>query len=292
MAIVVVGLDQHDEGESVVTGRVEVGVLGSAFNSGVLRAPLTALAHVASRFVRGGDRSSLELRPSDVDLIRAVTDANPRTVVVLVGGSAILTEGWREGVPALLLAWYGGMESGRALARALTGAVEPTGRLPFVIPTDAGHLPPFDSTARHVVYDDRWGQRRLDAEGHAPAFPFGFGLGYTTFEHELVDHEFDESGGTATVRVRNTGHRDGTTVVQLYAADLAAARPVAQLLGSEKVQVPAGEETVVRVALDAGPTLQRDPATRRWSPRSGEWSIVAAPHSPISWDDARPLRPI
>lgn len=289
-AIVVVGLDQHDEGESVVTGGVEVGIIGRAFRSGPLRAPIVALAHLASRFVRGGDRSSLDLRPADVELIRAVAAANPRTVVVLVGGSAILTESWREQVPAVMIAWYGGMEGGRAVADVLTGAAEPGGRLPFVLPTDLAHLPPFDSTAKSVVYDDRWGQRMLDADGRAPAFPFGFGLGYTTFEHRLVDHSFDETGGTAEVLVTNTGDREGSTVVQVYAGDVSLHRPVAQLVGFQKVTLAARAETTVTVTLDATPTLQRDPATRQWSPRPGEWAILAAQHSPHSWEGARPLR--
>ena len=289
-AIVVVGLDQHDEGESVVTGSVEVGVLGRAFSAGPLRASLIGLAHLASHFVRGGDRSSLDLRPSDVRLICAVVAANPRTIVILIGGSAILTETWRDRVPALLLAWYGGMEGGRALASVLTGEVEPGGRLPFVVPTDVSHLPPFDAAAKSVVYDDRWGQRLLDAEGHAPAFPFGFGLSYTTIEHRLLDHTFDDTGGNANVLVTNTGDREGSTVVQVYAADVSIRRPVAQLLGFRKVTLQPGAETTVRVTLDAGPTLQRDPATRRWSPRAGDWALLAAQHSPGSWADAGPLR--
>jgi beta-glucosidase len=288
-AIVVVGLDQHDEGESVVTGGVEVGVFGRAFRSGPLRAPLIGLMHLASRFVRGGDRSSLDLRPADAELIRAVVAVNPRTVVVLIGGSAIMTEGWRQSVPAILYAWYGGMEGGRALARVLTGAAEPGGRLPFVVPTDVAHLPDFDSTAKSVVYDASWGQRRLDAKGNAAAFPFGFGLGYTTFTHELLDHRFDESGGSAEVLVRNTGDRAGSTVVQIYAADLSLERPVAQLLGFEKVRLEPGEQTAVSVALDATPTLQRDPATHLWSSRPGDWAIVASQHSPGSWEGARRL---
>ncbi len=289
-AIVVVGLDQHDEGESVVTGGVEVGVLGRAFDSGLLRKLLVGLAHLASRFVRGGDRSTLDLRPSDVQLIRAVAAANPRTVVVLIGGSAILTETWRGDVPALLIAWYGGMEAGHALAGVLTGAAEPGGRLPFVMPTDLAHLPPWDSAAKSVVYDDRWGQRLLDAEGHRAAFPFGFGLSYTSIEHALIDHRFDDTGGSAEVLVTNTGDREGSTVVQVYAADTSLDRPVAQLLGFQKVTVPPHAEAVVTVALDAGPTRQRDPQTRRWSPRPGDWAVLAAQHSPSSWGGARPLR--
>ena len=289
-AIVVVGLDQHDEGESVVTGGVEVGVFGRALRSGPLRGLTVRLAHLASRFVRGGDRNSLELRQTDIDVITAVAAANPRTVVVLIGGSAILTERWQQRVPALVLAWYGGMEGGRALARVLTGEAEPGGRLPFVVPTDAAHLPAFDSTAKSVVYDDRWGQRMLDADGHSAAFPFGFGLGYTTFTHELLEHRFGDRGGTAEVRVTNTGERAGSTVVQVYAADVSRGRPVAQLLGYRKVRLPAHTETVASVALDAGPTLQRDPDTKAWSARPGEWAIVVAEHSPTDWRGARPLR--
>lgn len=289
-AVVVVGLDEHDEGESVVTGGVEVSVLGGAFRSGPLRAPLVGLIHLASRFVRGGDRNSLELRTTDVDLIRAVAAANPRTIVVLIGGSAILTESWGEHVPALVMAWYGGMEGGHALARVLTGAAEPAGRLPFVVPTHASHLPDFDSSAKTVVYDDRWGQRKLDADGHVAAFPFGFGLSYTTFTCELLSHRLTSVGGSAEVRVTNTGDREGSTVVQVYAANLALARPVAQLLGFRKVTLPPRDSTVIEVSLDAGPTLSRDPVTRSWSPRAGEWALLAAQHSPSSWRNARPLR--
>jgi beta-glucosidase len=290
-AIVVVGLDQHDEGESVVTGSVDVGAISRAFRSGPLRAALTGVAHLAARFVRGGDRGSLDLRPADEQLIRAVAAANPRTVVVLIGGSAILTEAWRRRVPAIVVAWYGGMEAGRALADVLTGREEPGGRLPFVLPTDAAHLPPFDRTAKEVVYDARWGQRRLDEEGHRAAFPFGFGLGYTTFELRLIGHRFDDDGGgVAEVEVVNTGSRAGSTVVQLYAADVAASRPVAQLLGFARATAAPQRPVVVRVPLDAGPVLQRDPLTRRWSARPGDWALQVAPHSPSSWTDAVPLR--
>ncbi|WP_437386706.1 beta-glucosidase [Plantibacter flavus] len=289
-AIVVVGLNERDEGESVLTGGVDMGVLGAAFDSGFARRLVTGVARLASRLVRGGDRASLTLRPSDERLIQAVAAANPRTVVVLIGGSAILMERWRDRVPAIVLAWYGGMEGGHALADVLTGAAEPGGRLPFVIPTDAAHLPPFDSAAKSVFYDARWGQRLLDEDGHTPAFPFGFGLGYTTFEHHLLAHRFDDDGGTADVSVTNTGERPGSTVVQIYAADAALHRPIAQLLGFRKVTLAPGEEVTVRIDLDAGPTLQRDPHTRQWSARAGDWVVIAAQHSPSEWSTAQPLR--
>jgi beta-glucosidase len=159
-----------------------------------------------------------------------------------------------------------------------------------VVPTDVAHLPPFDSAAKSVVYDDRWGQRLLDLDGHPAAFPFGFGLGYTTIEHRLIGHDFDDAGGSAEVLVTNTGDRAGSTVIQVYAADASLERPVAQLIGFQKVTLPSHAELTVRVDLDAGPTLQRDPETHHWSPRPGEWVLLAAQHSPSSWESARPLR--
>jgi beta-glucosidase len=92
------------------------------------------------------------------------------------------------------------------------------------------------------------------------------------------------------VLVTNTGDRVGSTVVQVYAADVSIRRPVSQLLGFRKLTLQPGAETTVRVTLDAGPTLQRDPATRCWSPRAGDWALLAAQHSPVSWADAVPLR--
>ena len=271
-------------------------MLGRVFERGALRRVLVAVAGLVGRvFVRGGDRTSLTLRPADERLIRAVAAANARTVVVLIGGSAILTESWRHRVPALVQAWYPGMEGGRALADVLIGRVEPGGRLPFAVPTDAAHLPPFDRHATRVVYDAWWGQRRLDRDGHAPAFPLGFGLGYTTFDVTLVEHTIGPDAGTAVVRVRNAGARAGSTVAQVYAAqtvadDDAAAGPVPQLLGFRRVRLAAGAEETVGVDLDPGPLRQRDPATRTWSWRGGEWSLMAAQCSPSSMSGEAPLR--
>ncbi len=94
-------------------------------------------------------------------LIRAVAAANPRTVVVLMGGGAILCEAWRQQVPAILMLWYPGQEGGAALADVLLGRVSPSGRMPFAVPTEPDHLPPFDPRARQVTYDLWHGYRRL-----------------------------------------------------------------------------------------------------------------------------------
>ncbi|MCK9878928.1 glycoside hydrolase family 3 C-terminal domain-containing protein [Frankia sp. Ag45/Mut15] len=288
-AILVVGMDHRDEGERIQNDDADLSVLGFPFTLRPVRRVIGWLVRTRSQFGRGGDRATLTLHASDERLITAVAAANPRTAVVLIGGSALIVEAWRERVPAILHAWYPGMEGGRALADVLTGAAEPGGRLPVAIPTDPAHLPFFDAEARTITYDAWWGQRKLDRDGHPAAFPFGFGLGYTTFEHALVDQRVGETDGTATVRVRNTGARVGSTVAQVYAVDTALERPVPRLVGFRRVDLDAGGEVTLDVALDLTPIRQRDPRTRLWSRRPGSWGILVAAHSPSVFDDVAPL---
>ena len=133
-----------------------------------------------------GDRTDLGLPPAQVALIRSVAAANPRTVVVLMGGGAIRCSGWDRLVPGLLLLWYPGEQGGHALAEVLLGAVSPSGRLPFTIPIHENQLPPFEPRATRACYDLWHGYRRLQQQhlgegGEAAAYPFGFGLSYCSF---------------------------------------------------------------------------------------------------------------
>jgi Glycosyl hydrolase family 3 C-terminal domain len=224
------------------------------------------------------------LHRPDEELIATVAEANARTAVVVIDGSAIIMEVWRHHVPAVLMAWYPGMEGGRAIADVLTGAQEPGGRLPVAIPTDTGHLPFFDARATTITYDSWWGQRKLDRDGQPAAYPFGFGLGYTTFDMELVDHRASDGEAVATVRVRDTGQRAGSTVAQ-FCAISDAADAVPQLVGFRRVELPAQGEDTVAADLDLTPTMQRDPETRTWVRRPGEWastwSVDVAIRSPL-----------
>ncbi|MEV4537558.1 glycoside hydrolase family 3 C-terminal domain-containing protein [Asanoa sp. NPDC049518] len=281
VAVVVVGMGPTDEGERVTNDDpASLAFLGFPFTLRPVQRMAAWLARWVTRFGPGGDRTRLTLHPHDENLIDAVAGANPRTVVVVIGGSAIIMEAWREKVAAILLAWYPGMEGGRAIADILTGAAEPGGRLPFAIPRDAAHLPFFDALATSIRYDEWWGQRKLDRDGHRAAYPFGFGLGYTSFSLTLV-------GRHGRVRITNTGERAGSTVAQVYAFD--ADRPVPLLVGFQRVSLDAGATTEVDVELDLTPTRHRDPATRTWSQRLGRWRIVASAHHPDSLDGALDL---
>jgi beta-glucosidase len=203
---------------------------------------------------RGGDRKQLTLRPEDERLIRTVAAANRRTIVVLIGGSAIVSDAWREQVGAVLMAWYPGMEGGHALARVLFGDVNPGGRLPCTWPRSAEQLPPFDPGASRVHYGPLHGYRLMQASERSPAFPFGFGLSYTTFEHgRLASRRSWDGTITVTVPITNTGTRVGDEVVQLYLDEPLGSdpRPLRALRGFRRVTVPPGVTVNVTLPVPA-----------------------------------------
>jgi beta-glucosidase len=199
----------------------------------------------------GYDRSSLALPGRQDDLVRAVVAANPRTVVVVNAGSPVLLP-WRGEVAALLVTYFGGQEYGNALADVLLGVVEPGGRLPTTWPREEADVPVIDVTPRDgiVRYDEgvHIGYRAWLKAGTEPAFTFGHGLGYTTWE--LTDLRAVDPSSVA-LTVRNTGDRAGKHVVQVYAerAETAVDRPARWLAGFAVVRLTAGEAREITVQL-------------------------------------------
>lgn len=226
VAIVVVGLGPNDEGENLPN-------------------------------LSGGDRDTLSLSPAHEALIQQVSAANPRTVVVMEAGSALTTEAWRGGVPAIVMAWYPGQEGGDAIADVLFGDVNPSGRLPLTFPVDASQLPAFDHTSAEVTYGYLHGYRHVERQGLTPAFPFGFGLGYTTFALANLVLSSTSLAPTETLRavvdVTNSGARAGDHVVQLYVgvAGSAVERPVHDLKAFARVHLEAGETKSVSLDVPA-----------------------------------------
>jgi beta-glucosidase len=206
-------------------------------------------------FSPGGDRDSLALHEHDETLIHAVAAANPRTVVAVMAGSAVITEAWRKRVPAILMLWYPGMEGGNAFADVLLGRVNPGGRLPCTFPRRAADLPYFDKKATRISYDLWHGYRKLARDGRKAAFPLGYGLGYTDFEYSnlrLVRSELGEAGTlVAHVDVTNTGPRAGDEVVQLYvgARHSRVERAPHELKAFRRVSIEAGQTRSVRLEL-------------------------------------------
>jgi len=286
-AVVVVGYTHDDEGEYV-----EPGVLGDmewlypppAPGEEELARELLSLSTEQHGMPPGGDRASLRLHPADEALITAVAAANRRTIVAVMTGSAVITEGWRDEVAALLVLWYPGMEGGLALADLLTGAVSPSGRLPCSFPARDEDLPFFDRDATAITYDFWHGYRKLDRDGAEPAFPFGFGLGYTTFS--LGDLRLEAAELTvadtlrATVAVTNTGASAGDDVVQLYVEAPGSAVPRAprELKGFARVTLEAGETQEVTIQVPASDLAYYD-AEAGWVLEPLEYVAVAARHS-------------
>lgn len=298
-AIVVVGYTHRDEGEYI-------GAEGTRHLLTTLLPPMTdadratvaaagdapeaerSAAHTdvdTSGFGEGGDRRSLTLSSDDEALILDTVRRCPRTVVVVMGGSAVVMERWRQQVPAIVLAWYPGIEGGHALADVLFGAVDASGRLPFAIPTDESHLPHWDPDADHETYDLWHGHWLLTRDGDEPAFPYGFGLSYTTFAVQALDVRLTEpdaygfGGAVATVAVANTGDRDGATVVQIYGSlpGSTVERPTRRLIGFRRVEVAAGATRSVEVELDLRQLDVRQ--HRSWWVEGGDYRIAAALHS-------------
>jgi len=294
VAIVVVGYTRADEGEFIGdTGTPALRALlpgpddpdeAAAFAALLTAegpdgfAPGSVPDTEAGGFSVGGDRVSLRLHPDDEALIAAVASAHARTVVVVIAGSAVVMEAWRHEVPAIVQLWYAGMEGGHALADVLLGRVDASGRLPCTIPVDADHLPAFDRDADAVVYDGWHGYWLLARDRHEAAYPFGFGLSYTTWR--LGPTTLDQDGDDLVVQatVHNTGDRDGTDVVQVYAGRPAdTTRPVRRLVAFARVAIPAGQDAVVELRIPWSTLAVREAGA--WTVAPGTYVLTVGRHS-------------
>jgi beta-glucosidase len=281
--VVVVGCTYEDEGEYI---SAQPELLMNHAPARPERPPEAPADNAARRerpqpgFATGGDRASLELSAADQALVRAAAAANRRTVVALMGGSAILVEGWQEEVPGILMLWYPGMEGGRAFADVLLGRVEPSGRLPFVVPRRAEHLPFFDREATSITYGLFHGQWLLDRDGHEARYPFGFGRSYgrpATIAD--VRAEVGERGISVTARVVNGGEREVTEVVQAYVGARGSryARPPWRLGGFVRVTVAAGGSVPVAIEIPCERLAVREGG--RWVVEGGEYEIAVGRHA-------------
>jgi beta-glucosidase len=286
-ALVVVGYTHADEGEYIppdifadfLHSFPPPGPKHQAFAQGIESGSMdTDLA-------LGGDRDRLSLHPRDERLIQAVVAANPHTVVVIMAGSAVITEAWRHSVPAILMLWYPGMEGGHALADVLTGTVNPSGKLPCSFPARSEDLPFFDRHATTITYDLWHGYRKLERDGAAPAFPFGFGLSYTTFDYaslKLGRTELDASGALeATVEITNAGAASGEEVVQLYVAAEGSRveRARKELKAFARVALDPGETRTVRLSVSAADLAFFDAAASGWVVEPITYTAIVGRHA-------------
>ncbi|MCP8882385.1 glycoside hydrolase family 3 C-terminal domain-containing protein [Devosia sp. XJ19-1] len=235
----------------------------------------------------GSDLPGILLPGRQNELVEAVAAANPRTVVVLQTGGPIEMP-WADKVAAVLEAWYPGQEAGNAIADVLTGAAEPGGRLPQTFPVRWADNPAHSQDRE--VYPDLEGKvryeegifvgyRYYDRVGMTPLYPFGYGLGYTSFELNdlVIDDSGFESDGKLIVSLAatNTGDRPGSTVVQLYVSDDKSTepRPVKELKAFEKLHLEPGEQRSVSFLLDARCFAWYREAAHHWLVEAGGFTI-------------------
>ena len=240
----------------------------------------------------GFDRTHMRLPANQIAALRAVAAANPNVVVVLVNGSTVELGEVTPHARALVEAWLGGQAAGGAIVDVLSGKVNPSGRLAETVPhrlEDNSSYLNFPGDSRVVRYGEGLfiGYRGYDATRTDVAFPFGFGLSYTTFA--LSDLNVATSGSVAagdlaadvTVTVANTGPVAGAEVVQVYVRDVEAsvARPVRELKGFAKVSLEPGESRQVTITLDQRAFSFWSELLGTWVVEAGEFAVEVGRHS-------------
>ena len=207
------------------------------------------------------DRLNMDIPYGQVELIQEVVKANPRTIVVMIAGSPLNMAAVDICSPAIVWAWFNGMEGGNALVDVLSGKVNPSGKMPFTTPVSLDQSPAhalgnFPGRDLKVNYEEDIlvGYRWFDTKGLPVVYRFGYGLSYTTFNYSNLNTDkktYDQADTIqATFTLTNTGDREGAEVAQLYVSDpvCSVMRPVKELKGFKKVFLKPGESR--RITLD------------------------------------------
>lgn len=222
------------------------------------------------------------------ELIKAVLKANPKTIIVLMGGGAIDMTQWVNNTPAILQAWYPGMEGGNAIANIIFGKVNPSGKLPMTFPktlqdAPAEKLGVVSKDLLQLYYtDDLYvGYRYFDTYKVEPQFAFGHGLSYTTFEYSNLKVQPGAQSATVTFTVKNTGSIPGAEVAQVYIHQeiSALSRPEKELKAFDKIFLKTGESKVVKITLDENAFHYFDDNQNKWVLEPGTFDILVGASS-------------
>jgi beta-glucosidase len=273
VVIIVAGYNKHEEGEYIHLkgGRTEEG-----------KDPiLTRLGMMGC-----GDRLSLELPERDLKVIEAVSSVTDKAVVCVHSGSTVIMESWKNKVAAIMMNFYSGMEGGNALVNLLFGAVNPSGKLPFTVPVNEADLPFFDAYADSITYGYYHGYSLFDKNKKSVAFPFGFGLSYTTFQYSnltVLTPTVASQNGTlkVSVEVTNTGKVAGEEVAQLYIgfSNSKIDRPLKSLKGFQKILLQPNETKTVSFEVSTDDLAYYDIENKTWKTELMQYEIFAGKSS-------------
>lgn len=236
------------------------------------------------------DKPDMKMPFGQDELIKAVLKANPKTIVVLLGGGAIDMSQWVSNTPAILQAWYPGMEGGNALAKIIFGDINPSGKLPMTFPKKLEDVPahkmgefPGDTTTllEHYLDDIYVGYRGFDTWKIEPEFAFGHGLSYTSFEYSGLQLVKSGKQVIATFSIKNTGKRAGAEIAQLYVKEdnPSLPRPEKELKGFQKVQLAPGEQKKISITLNADAFQYFDDIQNNWVMQNDSFTILVGSSS-------------
>lgn len=228
----------------------------------------------------GNDRTSFSLPKEQLDLLEATIETGKKVIVVLNAGTAIEMDSWLEKVDAVLFAWYGGMESGTAIAEILTGKQNPSGRLPFTYPRMAADYSVNTSYFQNdtlMIYDEGIyvGYRYYEKHHIEPLFDFGFGLSYTEFEYSNLSIEAEGDSIFLKLEVKNVGNYDGAEVVQIYVGKQNSEidRPAYELKGFKKVFVGKGQVQEISIGISKKQLRYYDTEISSWAFENGVYNF-------------------
>jgi len=274
------------------------------FNAGTDAASAASLAQTSDIAIvfadqymsESGDAPGLSLPGAQDELISAVAAANPRTLVVLITGNPV-TMPWIDHVAGVMEAWYPGIAGGQAIANLIFGSVVPSGKLPITFAKSESDLPhgrifgmtpssangeshgfwAADNQQRQSLVADyregvRFGYKWFDSEGKQPLFPFGYGLSYTKFRYSNL--RVEPATKTATFTLENAGTRSGTEIAQVYVElPKASGERFRRLAAWQRIDVPAGQQRVVTVALEPLAMATFDVKKDAWGWASGSYRV-------------------
>lgn len=233
------------------------------------------------------DRSHLTLDPRDLELAKAVLSvAGQKAVVVIEAGTSVTIPPFiRQRATSILFSSYGCRQYGKGLRDVLFGEQEPSGRLPFVLPETEQQLleKSINTTSHEIKYDDRWGYRKLQYEQQKPAYPFGFGLGYSTFDLNSlwISHPIVKSAFDITINATNMGSRPSAVVVQVYASRKTTRRDSATqsntpkcLIGFAKELIKPGQDSEVAITCRLSPLAKFDCVDTKMAVAAGEYELT------------------
>ncbi len=251
--IFVVGFDHDDEGEYISNDAIETGLPGV-----------------------GGDRvNTLGLHEEEIELIQKLGPISKKSIVALIGGNTITVNEWKDCVQAIVMAYYPGMEGGTALARIIYGDVNPSGKLPFVIPKKDSDLPEVNWNSTSQWYDYYHGYAKLEKEDIEPDYYYGFGLSYTEFQLEEADFSIVDGQIVASCDVSNIGSIAGDEVIQLYIGfkNSKVDRPVKLLRGFSRVSLQPGEKKRITISCPLNKLRWYNTETGQWELESMSYEV-------------------